>query len=70
MQTCKVLQSTLSLKNKWPMGKGGAKKERGDGGEREEGAGSERRGAGRKRERGKKKGEEGRDHFTWLPKVP
>lgn len=52
------------------MGKGGAKKERGDGEEREEGAGSERRGEGRKRERGKKKGEEGRDHFTWLPRVP
>lgn len=33
------------------MGKGGAKKERGDGGEREEVAGSERSGEGRKRER-------------------
>lgn len=32
------------------MGKGGAKKERGDGEEREEGAGSERRGEGGKRE--------------------
>lgn len=53
MQTYKVLRSTLNPKNKWPMGKGGAKKERGN-------EGGERRGLGLREEGRVGRGREGR----------